>query len=285
MQIFFVDSVLRLAEKPAEAFSLKADFSFPHVNRLADSFRETLRVNRRVTLAELKQALAEWNIFVFDWALPYRISGMSFRGALTAIFINSLHDRTRRLFTLAHEFAHILFHLGRDQEHSTIVSMIASNQDPHEKEANAFASEFLMPSQDIDAVVRTHGDRLKDPVLLEAVARTFHVSRDAVFYRLAHHGVFRWEEKSKYFTKHTEPEPPQTRVTDIEEQVAGPFLETALSLYLQERASAGKLAEWFFAPRHVVEEYLSGLSRDQDNALASEPEHVPAGHHDGDANL
>jgi len=46
--------------------------------------------------------------------MPWHLSGLSFRGPFTVIFINRLHPPTRRLFTLAHEFAHVIFHLGRE---------------------------------------------------------------------------------------------------------------------------------------------------------------------------
>jgi Zn-dependent peptidase ImmA (M78 family)/DNA-binding XRE family transcriptional regulator len=267
-QTYFIESILRMAKKPVQTFTLRADFSMPQVSDLAKTFRETLKLNKRATLSELKQALAEWGIYVFEWELPYQISGMSYRGALTVIFINRRHDRTRRLFTLAHELAHVIFHLDRGDDTSTSISEIASNRDPKEKEANRFASEFLIPERELRAVVQTFGDRLDDPSVMEAVARSFHVSRDAVFYRLADLGFCDWRDSRKYFTKHEEQPGGELRVTKIEEQVPGSLLETALGLYFNERVSAAKLAEWFFTSQLQIDEYLFALSEDQDDALA-----------------
>jgi Zn-dependent peptidase ImmA (M78 family)/DNA-binding XRE family transcriptional regulator len=275
-QTYFIESILRLAKQPVQTFGLRADFSMPQVSNLAKSFRETLKLNKRATLEELKQALAEWGIYVFEWALPYQISGMSYRGALTVIFINRHHDATRRLFTLAHELAHVIFHLGRGDEGETSISEIASNRDPKEKEANRFASEFLIPETELNALVDTFRDRLEDPSVMEAVARSFHVSRDAVFYRLATMGVCDWSSKDLYFTKHSERPVGDLRVTNIEEQVPGHILETALALYFNERVSAAKLAEWFFTSQLQIDDYLFALSEDQDNALADS-----ANGHDG----
>ncbi|HMJ91652.1 MAG TPA: XRE family transcriptional regulator [Candidatus Acidoferrum sp.] len=275
-QTYFIEAILRMANKPVQAFGLKADFSFPQVSSLANTFRETLKLNKRATLEELKHALAEWGINVFEWALPYQISGMSYRGALTVIFINRHHDATRRLFTLAHELAHVIFHLGRGTEGETSISEIASNRDPLEKEANRFASEFLIPERELRAVVQTFGDRLDDPSVMEAVARSFHVSRDAVFYRLADLGFCDWKDSRKYFTRHEEQPGSELRVTKIEEQVPGNLLETALALYFNERVSSAKLAEWFFTSRLHIDEYLFALGEDQDNTLAES-----ANGHDG----
>lgn len=267
-QTYFIESILRLAGKPLQTFGLKADFSFPQVAQLAATFRDTLKLNRRATLSELKQALAEWGIYVFEWELPYDVSGLSYRGALTVIFINHLHDATRRLFTLAHELAHVLFHLDRNHGTNTTVSVIKSNRDPQEKEANTFASEFLLPANELRALVDTFGPRLDDPSVLETVARSFHVSRDAVFYRLANLGICKWSDKDHYFTKHSAKPTGELRVTHIEEQVPGVLLETALALYFSDRVSAGKLAEWCFTSRLHIDAYLFALSEDQDNTLA-----------------
>jgi Zn-dependent peptidase ImmA (M78 family)/transcriptional regulator with XRE-family HTH domain len=288
MQVHAVDTAYRLAGKIPQPFILRADFgSTEALPSVTSHLRDTLKLNRRVTLDELKQALSEWNIFVFDWAMPRDLSGVSFRGAFSAIFINHLQPPTRRLFTLAHEFAHVVFHLGRDNaagkdRMETQVS-IASHRDPLEKQANAFASEFLMPRSDLEALVAKHKDRLRDPAMLEAVARNFNVSRDAIFYRLTQLEFFRWSDKSAYFGgTYPLPDAPKVRVADwknIDSQVDARFRDTALSLYQEEKISTGKLAEWFFTPRHVVEEYLAELRQSKEQVISDEP----AQNHEGEA--
>jgi Zn-dependent peptidase ImmA (M78 family)/transcriptional regulator with XRE-family HTH domain len=267
MQVHYVDTALRLAKKTPVPFSLWADLnSFDNLPNIAAHLRDTLKLNRRITLDEFKQALSEWNISVFDWAMPLHLSGLSFRGPFTVIFINSEHSTTRRLFTLAHEFAHVVFHLGREDRATrkrvdTVVS-IASHRDPQEKEANAFASELLMPKSDVEQLVKTYGDRLRDPASLQTVARHFNVSRDAMFYRLTQLGVFSWSEKSTYFTGTFEVKPPPpVRVEKIDAQVDARFRDLAISLHQAGEITTGKLAEWLFTPRHVVEEYLAELAR------------------------
>jgi Zn-dependent peptidase ImmA (M78 family)/DNA-binding XRE family transcriptional regulator len=266
-QVYFVDVVTRAAGNNLKPFSLKADFSYDQLAKLAVQFREVLRLNRRVTLGELKEALAEWNVFVFEWDMPVQVSGLSYRGATSVIIINSLHTKQRRLFTLAHEFAHVLFHLGRDKQ-ETAVSLIASNRDPLEKEANRFASELLMPTTELEQLVKDSREALRQPVGLSMAAKIFNVSVDAMFYRLAGMDVFRWDEKSKYIpAPPKEANVPEHRVHKLEEQASKEFLHAAIALHEKEKASAGKLAEWLFAPRGTVDDYLAALGQEQENGI------------------
>ena len=55
------------------------------------------------------------------------------------VFLNSRMPSDRIRFSLAHELGHIIMHLD---------DIIPDNRD-EEDEANTFASEFLMPSNDI----------------------------------------------------------------------------------------------------------------------------------------
>ena len=281
-QVHFVATAHRLAGKVPKSFILRADFgSTEALPGAATHLRDTLKLNRRVTLDELKQALAEWNIFVFDWAMPQHLSGISFRGAFSCIFINHTQPPTRRLFTLAHEFAHVVFHLGHDGESGknrmdTQVS-ISSIRDPLEKQANAFASEFLMPEADLKSLVEKYGSRLREPGMLEAAARTFNVSRDAIFYRLTQLKFFKWTDKSDYFRgNYPLPAAPTVRVApedekEIDYQVDIRFREMALALYQDGQVSVGKLAEWFFTPRHVMEAYIAKLREKEEQVISDEP--------------
>lgn len=230
--------------------------------------RGLLKLNRFVTLDELKQALTDSHVHIFEWAMPRVVSGLSYRGVFTAIFINSQHSKERRLFTLAHELGHILFHLGRDQQ-ETFVSLFSSNRDPAEKQANAFAAELLMPVQLVDDLVRTTAGRLQEPAGLESFARLFNVSRDAMFYRLASTGFYNWTDKKRFFTEvPTQPMLVSPHVTDIDAQLSSPFVQVALELHDTDRVSAGKLADWFFASRPAVEGYLAGRYYEVESLIA-----------------
>lgn len=232
----------------------------------AVEMRTVFHLNRVLSLAELKQAMAEQHIHVFEWHLPWTVSGMSYRGQFTVVFVNRAQTEERRLFTLAHELAHVLLHLRRETR-ETMVSTFGA-RDPDEKQANLFASELLMPTPAVDRVIASLGERLRETPVLDSAARAFNVSRDALFYRLVGKGVFEWSDKKRYFTESVAPEPDGTeRVTSIDAQVAPGFVQLALQLFDTERVSAGKLSEWFFAARPTVEDYLAARSLEVESAL------------------
>lgn len=257
MQIYYLDTSYRLAKKLPQPFTLKVDFFQEQLPVTAQQLRDHLKLNQRITLEELKQALTERNVHIFEWSMPWELSGLSFRDAHTVIFINRIHAKERRLFTLAHEFGHVVFHLGRDHQNS-VVSTIASNRDPMEKEANLFAAEFLMPQNMLESVLKNAGDKIKSIEVLDSIARYFNVSRDAIFYRLADKNIFSWEEKRLYFSKSKPVQNiPETRINEINEQVSSEFLRTALELFDDEKISSGKLCDWFFTDRLTIDEYLA----------------------------
>ena len=264
MQIHYLDSVYRQAKCLPRPFALRMDFMQQQLPAIAEQTRQYLKLNQRVTLDELKQALTEFNVHIFEWALPLELSGFSCRNAYTVIFINRLHSRERRLFSLVHELAHVLFHLGHDDT-QTVVSVIASNREPEEKDANAFAAELLMPGESIDAMIDTLGEKIKWHETIDNLAHYFNVSRDAIFYRLAEKGIFSWDEKKYYFSQSTSTRPePDVRVENIDEQIASEFLRLALELFDSEQVSTGKLSEWFFSAQIIVDEYLARRSMELD---------------------
>lgn len=262
MQLHYLDACYTLSKQLPEPFTLKLDFFPQHVPTVAAQIRDTLKLNERITIEELKQALTERNVHVFEWMLPWEVSGLSYRNAFAVIFVNGMHTKERKLFTLAHELAHILFHLGRDNRR-TIVSDIASNREPEEKEASAFASELLMPDATLNQIIQKLGNTLKHTQTLDSVARWFNVSRQALFYRLVEKNIFTWQDKRFYFTNpKSEVSLPSARVQNIDEQVSPKFLQLALQLYDEQKISAGKLKEWLFTDRMTLEAYLTRRSEE-----------------------
>lgn len=261
-QLYFLDTAWRIANRPPKPFLLNVDLTAQQLTEAADQIRDLLRLNRRVTFGELKEALTERNVHVFAWYLPAQLSGVSYRGNFAAIFINENHPPGRRLFTLAHETAHLLCHLRAcppGNEESPARVSISSNRTPEEKEADRLAAELLMPEVVVRKIAQEHGDALRHKVVLDSVARFFNVSREALFYRLVELKlIFGWEDKKDYFSKFMPDElDSPVRVIDIARQVAPEFLKVALALYGAEEIPSGKLKEWFACSRHKVEEYLN----------------------------
>jgi Zn-dependent peptidase ImmA (M78 family)/DNA-binding XRE family transcriptional regulator len=84
----------------------------------------------------------------------------------------------RRIFSIAHELGHILLHFNNIQED------LLSEDSTEEKEANTFASHFLMPQEDfISAWNKSTNCDFVDRVI--RVKQIFRVSYQVVLYRLS----------------------------------------------------------------------------------------------------
>ncbi|MFN3297545.1 ImmA/IrrE family metallo-endopeptidase [Caldimonas sp.] len=90
----------------------------------------------------------------------------------------------RERFTIAHEMGHFLLHRERQSQFQCDKSGVTSGQADGrniEREANAFASQLLMPRDDLDKLL---GDQGKvDLHILSEIAREFHVSFEALCLR------------------------------------------------------------------------------------------------------
>jgi hypothetical protein len=98
-----------------------------------------------------------------------------------SILVNLDMTPGRRRFTIAHELAHALFHSASERY---IVS--TSGKPPRERFADAFAGEFLMPTEGVRRVMEEHGfgPRIEDPAEVIHLQRFFGVSYITALVRL-----------------------------------------------------------------------------------------------------
>jgi Zn-dependent peptidase ImmA (M78 family) len=103
------------------------------------------------------------------------------------ILVNNSHHENRRNFTIAHELGHFFLH-GIGGVHMDQATFFRKEDVPPahakmEREANQFAAQLLMPEDILVSKFhefsRTNTDRL-----ISHLADYFHVSEDAMFYRL-----------------------------------------------------------------------------------------------------
>ncbi len=259
-QIQFLHEVWDMAGMTPKRLALGLEFSDPMLSELAATTRQFLRLNEKVIYGELREALAEQNVQVFEWKLPPKLSGLSFQRDFSVIFINATMPERVKLFTLCHELAHLLFHLRGGNE--TEVSVMASRNDPKEKEANHFAAELLMPAAKVDDLVKAEGDKLREKSAFFAAVEKFGVSPGALFYRLAQRPweVVDYTMKAELFTEIPRPDQEElgARVTEVAKQVAPDMLKAVAELWASGKASAGKAAEWCLAARSKMDAYLTG---------------------------
>ena len=88
-------------------------------------------------------------------ALPENISGLTLFDSTIGVFavINSKHAAVRRRFSLAHEYGHVLL----DRDRAGAISRAENRSDFLEVRANAFAAEFLMPTEGVSQFVLAFG--------------------------------------------------------------------------------------------------------------------------------
>ncbi|MBD3242652.1 MAG: ImmA/IrrE family metallo-endopeptidase [Chitinivibrionales bacterium] len=88
-----------------------------------------------------------------------------------SIGVNAAHSTRRKRFAVAHEVGHVWL------EHPSYVFEVSGKQDRIlEEEADAFAAEFLVPMRTLRKQFRSCRD-------WEALAKTFDVDREVMYYR------------------------------------------------------------------------------------------------------
>jgi Zn-dependent peptidase ImmA (M78 family) len=183
----------------ATPLSLPPDYSTFGFRSAVDA--ETLAEMERSRLglgdapvSDLAELLDE-GVGIRTFMLP--VAGQSWSGVAVrdrtqrpCIAVNSKEEAYRRNYDLAHEYAHVLVHLGSsDQPLGRIdaKSLDGSRQRPEERFADAFAARFLMPRRAVlerlERTLRANGGRFTDEDLVH-LAMHFGVSGQAMSLRL-----------------------------------------------------------------------------------------------------
>lgn len=142
---------------------------------------------------EWRAAIERKNILVFQFPMPIEDArGFSLADEEPCAIVVSSSDAVRaRIFTLFHEYGHLLLHTpgiclpqldGRPQRHDGEV----------ERWCNSFAGTLLVPDSGLSPVLQSGAPELKGQILydaLENVARGFKVSEQVALWRLRELGV------------------------------------------------------------------------------------------------
>lgn len=127
--------------------------------------------------------------------LDEELSGMiHIKDNVPIIGVNSLHHPHRQRFTIAHEIGHLVLHkhlitesVHVDKAFPVLMRGVTSalGTDAVEIEANAFASQLLIPQLLLDQVKLAGSFDIDDDSPMEELAKKFRVSRKVVEFRLA----------------------------------------------------------------------------------------------------
>lgn len=105
------------------------------------------------------------------------------------ILINARERRQRALFTLAHELGHVL--AGDGQNVALDTDLRATS--PSERFANAFASELLMPAEEVASIAVQSRQRVRETI--GRMIAGFDVSYESAVFRVHNLGLIRAQQR------------------------------------------------------------------------------------------
>jgi len=132
----------------------------------------------------VEEIAKKFNIFISQ-APSKEFSGLLYRKEEVAFMaINSSEPLVRQRFTIAHELGHYFLHHSKD----TFIEYRDNDRNvikgPKEIEANQFAAELLMPKKFIEKEINNFEDKTIDSEKISYLAKRFHVSEEAMSFRL-----------------------------------------------------------------------------------------------------
>jgi len=145
-------------------------------------------------IGRLTEVLEEQGIRTAQHKLTPEISGVTVRERRMGflVVVNAAHNRDRRRFSYAHEYAHVLL----DSDRAATISHVGNRTDLREVRANSFAAHFLMPEAAIQDYVTRLGkgrpsrssveiiDAFEEKAAVRAEGRTSPGSQDLQLYDL-----------------------------------------------------------------------------------------------------
>lgn len=267
-------SELNQGVNPADRL-ITQDLSFPTavpVDEMALQVREYLGVTVEQQCAwptnaeafeRWRQAFSSVGISVFKDA--FKVDDYSgfclYDDNFPIIYVNNSTARTRQIFTLIHELAHLIFHTsGIDTREDRYIPDLTNDARRIEIICNRFAAQFLVPEDAFEDAFNG-GNAYEE--IAEELAALFHVSREFIF--------------RKFLDRDLIDEATYTRAARLwAAQVAGgvggnwyytkiaylgrDYINLAFSQYYQNRISESQLAEYLDTkPRNLnaLEEYFA----------------------------
>lgn len=144
-------------------------------------------------LKEWRRRIEAQGVFVFKHAFKQReISGFCLvEDELPLIMINNSTTKTRQIFSLLHELAHVLFHRsGISRFDDTRIEALPNVDRNIERFCNEIAAEILVPTEDFLNYAQRWGvdPRSATDVDFSDFARRYHVSREVILRRFLNAG-------------------------------------------------------------------------------------------------
>jgi len=206
-----------------------------------------------IALKKWRESLERNGIFVFKDAFHNDdFSGFCLHSEyFPVIFINNTMTKSRQVFTLFHELAHLLTTQGGiDFYNQDYLNSISGNYRITEYFCNAFAGEILVPSESFNF------PRDASESFIERNANLYSVSRDVIARKLLDNKIIDTETYIRYVSKWKNEYAQNRRkkntessgniYNNIKSYLGNNYIDTAFSKYYQNRISSTELADYLF---------------------------------------
>lgn len=199
----------------SEIFTANQDFD---IAKQANAIRKILGIrieeqskwkSDEIALKNWRMAIERHGAFIFKESFKESdISGFClYDKKFPVIYLNNSTTKTRQIFSLLHEFAHLICHTnGISKFDAKYISELPMAEKKLEVFCNKLASEILIPADDFDASIKGLNFSPEDfpDAIVSTLASRYGVSREAILRKLLDLGlVSKWlyETKSASWTR------------------------------------------------------------------------------------
>jgi Zn-dependent peptidase ImmA (M78 family) len=210
-----------------------------------------------------RKTLLDVGIFVFKDAFRVEdYSGFSlYDDVFPIVYVNNSSAKTRQIFTLFHELAHLLFHTsGIDTLENRYIDGLPDRQKRIEILCNRFAAQFLVPESAFAAAL---AGREPSERTAEYLAARFHVSREFIYRKFLDRSLIEQDDYMRAAKRWAGQKQPDSGGNPYWSKLAylgRDYVALALSQYYQNRIDDTQLGDYLdMKPKNVgtLEEYFS----------------------------
>jgi len=265
---------LNRGRNPAERIitnDLKFD-TLKSVDSLAENVREYLGISIEEQLSwdSPETALKNWRtalnsvgVYVFKDAFRQNdYSGFClYDKNFPIIYVNNSTSKTRQMFTLFHELAHLLFETsGVDKIKDDFLKFLPEGKKKVEVACNLFASRFLVPE---DVFQKHLQGKEADEQTATLLASLFNVSREVIFRKFLDKKLItkeKYDFSVKEWNKQKRSGKGGDHYNNVIAYLGTDYIRLAFSEYYNNRINANQLADYLDTkPKNIptLEEYIS----------------------------
>jgi Zn-dependent peptidase ImmA (M78 family) len=227
-------------------------------------------IEQQLAWADVETALQEWRmaflrvgVYVFkDQFREPNYSGFClYDPEFPIIYVNNTTAKTRQIFTLFHELAHLLFHTsGVDTTIDDFIGVLPQDARRIEVVCNRIAACLLVPDATFDAAF---AGQAPSEVTATELARLFSVSREFIFRKFLDRGLItdaQYEQAARHWAEQIRPSAGGDHYNTKIAYLGSDYINLAFQRFYQNQIDYNQLADYLDTkPRNLarLEEYIS----------------------------